>query len=106
MKHIILQQKKQNVTTETDLEKINFDKEEIKKSFLTTITNSNFFVLKCYKLVIDFNNFFKNKGRIIITIILTFFIIFIFGYIFKDRKAITNYITSIINNKINGEKKN
>ena len=61
--------------TETDMEKINFEKESIEDSFLDTLKNSNFLVLKCYKLALDFKNFFKNKGRIILSIILISFLI-------------------------------
>ena len=95
----------QSENTETDLTKINFDKKDIGKNFLKTLTNSNFMVLKCYKLVIDFSNFFKNKGRIIMSIILISFIILVFIYFFKDRKSISNYLQNIINFKKNSENK-
>ena len=89
----------QSESTETDLEKINFDKKKVGKSFLTTLTNSNFFVLKCYKLALNFNNFIKNKGRIIMTLFLISFVILIFVHIFVDNKRISKYINSIISNK-------
>ena len=43
--------------TITDVEKIKFDKNQLVNSFYTTLTNSNFLVLKCYKLV------FSLKGQ-------------------------------------------
>ena len=87
----------QEENTETNLDKIKFDhKQEIGSNFLTTLTNSNFLVLKCYKLAIDFTNFLKNKGRIIISIITIAFNSLIFLYIYKDAKTIHNYIVSII----------
>ena len=95
----------QSESTETDLEKINFDKEKMGTSFLTTLKNSNFFVMKCYKLVIDFSNIIKNKGRIIMSVILIFDIAIIFVYIFKDRNGISKLIKSIINNKKKNEEK-
>ena len=89
----------QSESTETDLEKINFDKKKIGKSFLTTLTNSNFFVLKCYKLALNFSNFIKNKGRIIMSLIWISFVILIFVHLFVDSKGISKYINSIISNK-------
>ena len=41
----------QKETTITDTKKINFDKKNIADSFYSTLKNSNFLVLKCYKLV-------------------------------------------------------
>ena len=95
----------QSESTETDLEKIHFNKKNFGKSFLTTLTNSNFFVLKCYKLILDFSNFIKNKGRIIMSLVLISFVILIFVHIFVDGKGISKYINSIISNKkINKDK--
>ena len=54
----------------TDTTKINFNKKELSDSFLNTLTNSNFYVLKCYKLVLNLKGILKNKGRIIVTMIL------------------------------------
>ena len=91
----------QSENTQTDITKINFDKKDIGKNFLTTLTNSNFMVLKCYKLVKDFSDFFKNKGRIIMSIIFISFIILVFIYFFKDRKSIANFLQNIIKSKEN-----
>ena len=52
----------QNHQIETDIAKIKFDKKKIGDSFLKTITNSNFLVLKYYKLVLNIMNILKNKG--------------------------------------------
>ena len=43
--------------TETDVSKIKFDKNELADSFFNTLKNSNFLVLKCFKLV------FSKKGQ-------------------------------------------
>ena len=37
--------------TITEIEKIKFDKNEFVNSFFNTLKNSNFLVLKCYKLI-------------------------------------------------------
>ena len=47
----------QTEVTITDVKKINFDKNEIVGNFFKTLKNSNFLVLKCYKLV------FSAKGQ-------------------------------------------
>ena len=94
----------QKEETKTDITKINFDKDKIAESFLNTLKNSNFLVLKCYKLAFDLNTLLKNKGRIILTIILFFNIILLLIYIIKDRKSINLYIKSILKNKMNFSK--
>ena len=91
----------QSESTETNITKINFDKNKIGSSFLSTLTNSNFLVLKCYKLAISLKNIFKNKGRIIMTIILFLFFILFFIYLIKDRKKVDIFIQLIIRNKVN-----
>ena len=80
---------------------INFDKDKIAESFLNTLKNSNFLVLKCYKLAFDLNTLLKNRGRIILTIILLIIIILLLIYIIKDKESINSYIKSIIKHKMN-----
>ena len=96
----------QNVHIETDESKIVFSKKDLAENFLKTLTNSNFMVLKCYKLAFKFKNFFKNKGRIILTLIFISFIILLIIYSIKDRKQINFYINTIINLKLNLDKNN
>ena len=100
--------------------KIKFDKNYISDSFLNTIKNSNFLVLKCYKLVFNINNISKNIGMIIMSIILIISIILIFIYFIKEKNKIKIFIESILkikyfskclknsnkNNKDNKDKKN
>ena len=92
--------------TETDMKKINFEQESIEDSFLNTLKNSNFLVLKCYKLALEMNHFFKNKGRIIMSVILLSFIILLFIYYIRDRKKIISYIRSILNDKFKSSNNN
>ena len=47
-----------------------FNMKTIADSFFTILKNSNFLVLKCYKLAIDLKTILENKGRILMTIIL------------------------------------
>ena len=90
-------------TIETDMEKIDFSKEDITNSFLMTLKNSNFLVLKCFKLAFNLKNIFKNKGRTVMSIIFILFIISILFYIFKDKNTIVKYINIILTNKIHYE---
>ena len=95
----------QKEETNTDITTINFDKDKIADSFLNTLKNSNFLVLKCYKLAFDLTTLLKNKGRIILTIIFIIFIILLLIYIIKDKNSINAYIKTILNYKMNFEKK-
>ena len=90
----------QNESTETNVTKINFEKDNFAQKFLSVLTNSNFLVLKCYKLILNFKNFAKNKGRIVMTVIYAIFLLLLLAYCIKDRKTVTNFIQSIIRNKI------
>ena len=89
----------QTNTTETDLSKINFSSSSLASSFISTLKNSNFLVLKCYKLALNLKNILKNIGRIIMTILYFFYIIIVLIYIVKDRIKINMFINEIIKNK-------
>ena len=93
----------QKETIETDMEKIDFSKEEIANSFLMTLKNSNFLVLQCFKLALNFKNIFKNKGKITMSVIFILFLISIIYYLFKDKNKITAYINIILKSKIHHE---
>ena len=89
---------------ETSTENIDADKFSTKQlgdKFLKTITNSNFIVMKCYKLAFDTKKLFKNIGRIIMTLFLIFYIAALFVYIFYERKKINMFIKQIIKGKEN-----
>ena len=83
-------------STNTDINKIDFSKEALAENFLKTLKNSNFLVIKCYKLIFDFKFFFKNKGRIIMAIIYFLFLIALLFYLIKDKKKIIIIIFSIL----------
>ena len=88
--------------TETDTKKLVFGK-EIWNTFLKSIKNSNFLILKCYESAFDFTQLSKNIGRIIMTIISIIFLIFLFIFLIKDRSNIDKYIILVIQNKNQNE---
>ena len=84
-----------------------FNKKEIAKSFYDTLANSNFLVMKCYKLVMDFSLIFKNYGEIIMTILTFIFLIMMLIYFILGNKKIHHYLITILKlNAKNGPNKN
>ena len=65
--------------TEVDTNKINF-KKEIVQTFFTTLTNSNFLVLKCYKLVFSMKGQTGNSGSYIMIVMTITFMFLMFIY--------------------------
>ena len=80
-----------------------FDKKEIEKNFYNTLANSNFRVLKCYKLIIS-PKFIKNIGGIFMSSILILLIILIFFSCTKGPEKI-HYLINIILKNIQINKK-
>ena len=79
-----------------DIFSISFEKEEIIDTFYNTLANSNFQVLRCFKLAFDLNSIFKNIGRIIMSLILFInIILFILYFIFGDKK-LNQFLGNII----------
>ena len=72
----------------TNLEDITFTKEVIISGLVGSLTNSNFMVLKCYKLLLDFSKLILNYGFIIMSIILLSDFILILIYIIRRNKII------------------
>ena len=60
---------------------------------------SNYLVLKCYKLLLDFNLIQKNIGFIFMSAVFISLLILLFIYILKGRKKINYYIEVILKNK-------
>ena len=81
-----------------------FSRNEIKNSIKRTISNSNFRVLKCYKLLLD-SDIIKNIGEILMTIILFLYLVLIIIYCFTGPKKINYYINFILQNIIIKPKK-
>ena len=82
------------------------DTKELKNSFLSTILNSNFIILKCIKMAFSFKDIFTNKGRIAMTIIIFFFAIIIIIFFVNDKNNINKYFKLILNEKMNMEEHN
>ena len=80
----------------TNLEDISFSKEEIIDAFVGALQNSNFKVLKCYKLLLDFSKIILNYGFIIMSIILLSDFILILLYIIMRRNKIAELIKYFI----------
>ena len=80
----------------TNTTEINFSSINFKKSFFVTIKNSNFMVVKCYKLLLDTSKLIKNIGFIIMTILLIFSITLIFVHFFTARKKILYFFNLIL----------
>ena len=85
-----------------------FNKKEISLSFYQTLSNSNFRVLKCYKLVFKLSKLVKNIGEILMTILFFIYIVSIIIYFIIGQKKLDKYINSILKmkNKENEKNKN
>ena len=84
-----------------------FDKKEFNENFLKTLKNSNFMVLKCYKLVFTFDNILKNIGRFVLAIIFLIIILLITVCNLYEIRKINIFIQGILrvkNNNVNEEK--
>ena len=79
---------------------LKFDKKEIEESFFDTLSNSNFLVLKCYKLAFDLEKLFENKGRIMMSIFFILFIILLIVFCFTGNKKLNYYLEKIIKEKL------
>jgi len=78
-------------TTNTDLSlniEIKYNIKGLNQAFFKTLNNSNFRVLKCYKVAIDLNTVKENKGRLLMTAILIVFIILFIIFIIKGNKQL------------------
>ena len=91
--------KVQTEDTNTDIETINFNRKDIAESFYKTLTNSNFLVLKCFKLVFSKKGQFNNIGSYVMSVMTFLFIILLFFFIFKGNEKINNYIRLLLNQK-------
>ena len=77
-----------------------FPFELIRDNFFNSIKNSNFLVLKCYKLAFDISSLLINFGRIIMTIIVIISFAFLFVFLFYDYKRIDSFLITILNSKM------
>ncbi len=94
-----------NVQTQkiiTDKNNIKFNKQLIVDSFnfYNELIQSNFKLLKCFKLVFSLKGQINNIGSYIMTIIIILFIILIIIYIIRGNSRINYYINAILKQKI------
>ena len=86
--------------TETNIKKINFNKKELVSSFYKTLTNSNFLVLKCYKLVFSKKGQNKNYGSYSMSAMTFIYIILLIIFAFKGMNKINIYVKNILQQKL------
>ena len=84
---------------EIDLSEIKFNSNKMVADFYETLKNSNFRVLKCYKLLYNFRVFLKNYGCMIMTVLFLIFLILMIISKFKNSTKINQYIQNIIKDK-------
>ena len=87
----------QNKSTTTDTNEIEFDSKEFIDNFLlSSLKNSNFKVVKCYKLIFSLNGQLKNIGSYILLSIILLLIISMICYCISGNKKLNNFIQLII----------
>ena len=77
----------------------NYKLKEISDAFYNYLNNSNFRVLKCYKVAFDLTTILENIGRLIMTNVLFIFILLFIIFVIKGNKQIALFIQLIINFK-------
>ena len=87
-------------STSTDESSDKISEKEFKNSFVSTILNSNFIILKCVKMVFSAEHIFTNKGRIAMTIIIFFFFAVILIIFVNDKNTINKYFKLILEKKL------
>ena len=97
-KNVVCKCSVQEDSKEVDLDNLDleFNFHTISKSFYNTIKNSNFLVLKCYKLVFNYKYMTRNIGLILMAILLLMEIALIFIYFLKEQKKINLFIITIL----------
>ena len=91
-------------STSSETSSLKLDKDELKNSFINTILNSNFIILKCIKMAFNFKNILTNQGRIAMSIIVFFFFVIIIIFFINDKNTINKYFKLILEDKIKRER--
>ena len=91
----------QNEETVKDASQTSFTREDLGDSFYKTIENSNFLVMKCYKLVFSIEGQLNNIGSYIIIFFIFLFILFFIWNCIKGNKTLDRYIIEFFKNKTN-----
>ena len=87
-----------NSITDFSLENI-FKPKEIEQKFFESLSNSNFRVLKCYKLIFDLSRIKKNIGEILMTVIFLVIIILLMAFCIIDQKNLKKNIKFLLDFK-------
>ena len=82
----------------SNLKDIKFS-EALLLNILGGIKSSNYLVMKCYKLLLNFDLLKKNIGFIFMTTIFILMLVIFFLYIIKGRNKIEYYIQAVLKNK-------
>ena len=93
-------------STSTDENSDKISEKEFKNSFVSTILNSNFIILKCVKIALSTKHIFTNEGRIAMTIIIFFFMVVILIFFVNDKNTINKYLKLILEDKIKKQSNN
>ena len=95
-------------TNETiiNIDKINFENSNLASEFFDTLNNSNFRVLKCYKLVFSKKGQKNNKGSYMMSVLSLIFLILLFVYIIKENAKINHFVNIILEEKYQSSKTN
>ena len=89
----------QTSSINTDTDELTFNKNEMIDEFYETLDNSNFRVLKCYKLVFIWKIFVKNIGSIFMAILIILYGILVIIHLIKNTRKINRLIQAIIKTK-------
>ena len=85
----------------TYIEQFKYNSTQIVNSFYKTLKNSNFLLLKCYKLVFSKKGQKNNIGSYLLSAITFIIIILIFIYMLNETKKLDSIIQSILDFKLN-----
>ena len=94
------------IVDEIDIYNFNKFSQAIYKNFFDVLQNSNYKVMKCYKLVFNIAYFKRNIGNFLVMAFFGVYIIFLIIYIIKGITPIKKEIMKIISNKFNNVKIN
>ena len=86
----------QNHQTITNVDEINFNKTDINEIIITSLKNSNFKVIKCYKLIFSKSGQTNNIGSYILLVILLLLIISMILYCIYGNKKLNYFVELII----------
>ena len=89
----------------TDLNYLESNENEFLHEFYETLINSNFLVMKCYKLVFGEKGFKNNIGSIIMIVFFFILLILLFVFIFYSNNKIKKFICIVLDIKLNTSKK-